>query len=324
MQRDKSGFAGVAAVCALVGALVGSLTGSPAPEAAAAAPGTQVQWFQTSEDGDRLAAQPSLTFTDDTDGAVPTIEVDSRVQHQPIDGFGASLNEVGYELLSKLPAADQDALMASVFNPDTGSGFSLTRVPMGTNDFAFLPDYTYADVAPGSTDFGLSSFTIARDFERLIPFVEAVKDAGGEFSLFASPWTAPPWMKTNQDYFNGGCLIPELQRLDHRRSALLRDLRRVLLPIRPGLRGRRDHDRPHRPPERTRLSGEVRVHDVESSTDGRLHRRLSRPPIRGGRHRGPDSSIWPASTGTTTSASSIVSPTTSSWSTRSTPVTAPG
>jgi glucosylceramidase len=134
--------------------------------------------------------------------------VDPRVQHQAIDGFGASLNEVGYELLSTLSQAQQDALMESIFNPTTGSGFSLTRVPMGTNDFAFLPDYTYDDVSSG-TDFSLSSFSISRDLQRLIPFALAAQDAGGpDLRIFASPWTAPPWMKTNGDYFFGGCVIP--------------------------------------------------------------------------------------------------------------------
>ncbi len=98
--------------------------------------------------------------------------------------------------------------MSSIFNPTTGSGFSLTRLPMGTNDFAFLPDYTLDDVAAGSTDFSLASFSLARDEQRLIPFVKAAQAAGGQFRIFASPWTAPPWMKTNHDYFNGGCVIP--------------------------------------------------------------------------------------------------------------------
>lgn len=176
--------------------------------AVAAEPAVVVHRFQTSQAGDRLAAKADLSFAADASGSVPTIEIDPRVQHQAIDGFGASLNEVGYELLTKLPAAAQDSLMESIFNPGTGSGFSLTRVPMGTNDFAFLPDYTLADVSAGSTDFDLSSFSIARDQQRLIPFVKAAQDAGGDFELFASPWTAPPWMKTNQDYFNGGCVIP--------------------------------------------------------------------------------------------------------------------
>lgn len=205
-RRRRAGVA-AAAVLALAGAAVVQHIAVP-ERAEAAETGTVVHWFQTSQAGDRLTAKPDLTFTADLSGAVPTIEVDPRVQHQAIDGFGATFNEVGYELLSTLPQATQDALMESIFNPTTGSGFSLARVPMGTNDFAFLPDYTLDDVPAGSTDFDLSSFSIARDQQRLIPFIEAAKDAGGEFGLYASPWTAPPWMKTNQDYFNGGCVIP--------------------------------------------------------------------------------------------------------------------
>lgn len=200
---------------ALVGVLALAVSGvtlvqplAGVEQAFAAAPGTVVHRFQTSQAGDRLTTKTDLAFAADTTDVVPTIEVDPRVQHQAIDGFGATFNESGYSLLAKLPAAQQQSLMASIFNPTTGSGFSLTRLPMGTNDFAFLPDYTLDDVAAGSTDFSLSSFSLARDQQRLIPFVKAAQAAGGQFRTFASPWTAPPWMKTNHDYFNGGCVIP--------------------------------------------------------------------------------------------------------------------
>lgn len=199
----------VAGTLACTGFAVASAGQLASPEAAfAASSGTVVHRFQTSEAGDRLATKANLTFTTDTSGVVPTIEVDPRKQLQAIDGFGATFNESGYSLLAKLPAAAQQTLMSSIFNPTTGSGFSLTRLPMGTNDFAFLPDFTQDDVASGSTDFGMTSFSIARDQQRLIPFIKAAQAAGGKFRTFASPWTAPPWMKTNQDYFNGGCVIP--------------------------------------------------------------------------------------------------------------------
>lgn len=206
-SRRRRTLIAAAVALTLTGATAVQYVAAPT-SAVAAEPGTVVHRFQTSQAGDRLTPKPDLSFAADTSGTVPTIEIDPRVQHQAIDGFGATFNEVGYELLAKLPQAAQDALMESIFNPVTGSGFSLARVPMGTNDFAFLPDYTYDDVPAGSTDFDLSSFSIARDQQRLIPFVKAAQDAGGEFGLFASPWTAPPWMKTNGDYFNGGCVIP--------------------------------------------------------------------------------------------------------------------
>jgi beta-glucosidase len=204
-SRPVAGF--VATMLAASGlALVDA--GASAPVASAASPGLVVHRYQTSQGGDRLTQKADLTFTADTSDAQPDIVINPNRQLQAIDGFGATFNESGYSLLTKLPTSQQQSLMASIFNPTTGSGFSLARVPIGTNDFAFLPDYSADDVARGTTDFDLSAFSIARDKQRLIPFIKAAQAAGGQFRTFASPWSAPPWMKTNNSYFNGGCVIP--------------------------------------------------------------------------------------------------------------------
>ncbi len=43
-----------------------------------------------------------------------------------------------------------------------------------------------------------------------LPFIKAAfAKSGGEFKLFASPWSPPAWMKSNHDMLHGGSLLPQ-------------------------------------------------------------------------------------------------------------------
>jgi len=67
--------------------------------------------------------------------------------------------------------------------------------------------YTYDTVA-GDKD--LRNFSIAHDEKYRIPFIRsALEAAKGNIKIFASPWSPPAWMKTNNDMLHGGKLKPE-------------------------------------------------------------------------------------------------------------------
>ena len=66
--------------------------------------------------------------------------------------------------------------------------------------------YTY--VADGDKD--LTSFNIDHDRKYRIPFIQQVlATADKNFTLFASPWSPPAWMKDNNNMLYGGSLKPE-------------------------------------------------------------------------------------------------------------------
>ncbi|HEY9027770.1 MAG TPA: glycoside hydrolase family 30 beta sandwich domain-containing protein, partial [Burkholderiaceae bacterium] len=66
--------------------------------------------------------------------------------------------------------------------------------------------YTY--VADG--DAKLDTFSIAHDREFRVPLIKrAIAAAGGHLLTFASPWSAPAFMKTNGSMLQGGRLKPE-------------------------------------------------------------------------------------------------------------------
>jgi glucosylceramidase len=173
--------------------------------------GTTVNRWQTSQAGDRLTAKANLTFAADDTSSLPAIQITPTRYYQAIDGFGGTFNEAGYVVLSTLSASAQSALLTQLFDPNSGAGFTLTRVPMGGDDFSCTdlnntcPEYTYDDLGSG-TDFNLNQFSISRDTQRLVPYITAAK-SHGSFRIFASPWSAPAWMKTNNSLHNGGSVI---------------------------------------------------------------------------------------------------------------------
>jgi glucosylceramidase len=121
-------------------------------------------------------------------------EIDLRLGEPvgpPIAGFGACFNELGWQALRALPEAGRRELLDLLFTPGAGLGLRLGRLPMGASDYA-LEWHSYDEV---DGDYALAHFSLARDRERLFPYVrEALARCPG-LRLFASPWSPPTWMK---------------------------------------------------------------------------------------------------------------------------------
>jgi glucosylceramidase len=81
--------------------------------------------------------------------------------------------------------------MTLLFDPDAGAGFVYGRIPMGASDYA-TSWYTLDD---GTTpDYTMANFSIARDEQKLIPFIKAALKVKPDLLLWASPWVVPQWM----------------------------------------------------------------------------------------------------------------------------------
>ncbi|MEV6288627.1 carbohydrate-binding protein [Kribbella sp. NPDC051770] len=178
---------------------------SPAP-AYAAPTGTPVAVTATSLAGDQLTPKPGLTFS--ALATVPDVRVDATRQFQPIEGYGATFNEAGWDTLNKpnVSSAQRTQVMSKLFNPTSGAGFTIARTPIGSSDFA-LTHYSYDETAGNVDDFALSNFSVAHDDANLVPYIQAAK-AQGAFRLMASPWTAPGWMKDNKSLLGQNPLMP--------------------------------------------------------------------------------------------------------------------
>ncbi|XP_060866728.1 lysosomal acid glucosylceramidase-like [Metopolophium dirhodum] len=133
------------------------------------------------------------------------IDVDATTTYQTIHGFGGAFTDsVGINVKALSPNTQLN-LLKSYF-ADDGIKYNIGRVPIGGTDFS-TRKYTYAD-SKGIPD--LNNFDLApEDAEYKIPLIKtAMSMASDEIKLIGSAWSAPPWMKTNNDYSGIGFLKP--------------------------------------------------------------------------------------------------------------------
>lgn len=159
-----------------------------------------VEVYETSADGHQLTP-----LSDFAQAENPTVlKLRPEQTYQTITGFGGSFTESSAYLLNQLGAENRSKIINAYFGTE-GARYSLTRTHMNSCDFS-LGHYSYAPVAG---DTALQHFTIAEDREDIIPMIKdamAVSEEG--FKIISSPWTAPPWMKDNNDWM-GGKLLPQ-------------------------------------------------------------------------------------------------------------------
>jgi glucosylceramidase len=170
---------------------------------------SRVEVYLTARDtSDRLTPKEPLAFESlpQPDESNPTIMLDPSKTFQTIEGFGGALTDAAAETYYKLPEKSRREVMDAYFNPVAGIGYSLCRTNINSCDFS-SDTYAYDDT-PG--DIKLARFTIDHDRRFRIPFIkEALAASRDGFKVFASPWSPPAWMKTNNDMLHGGTLKPE-------------------------------------------------------------------------------------------------------------------
>ncbi len=172
--------------------------------------------FVTNEAGDKMALRPNQTFERGAPQGI-VIEVDPAKKRQTLRGIGTSFTESSAFVLAHLDKKKRYEVMSRVFGEE-GANFSMARTPIGSTDFSVEGKYSYAEVAD---DRILDSFSIATDrqgFSRqryqgvvdesydVLPMIEealAIKSRqqDNQLRIIASAWTAPPWMKTIDDWY---------------------------------------------------------------------------------------------------------------------------
>jgi glucosylceramidase len=165
-------------------------------------------WLTTSDKSHLLQQQADLKFTSRKakGGTVITVEPDKK--YQSIDGFGFALTAGSAIHLKEMSAGARAELLRELFLPGSnGIGISYLRISIAAsdlNDHAF----SYDDVPPGETDLSLSGFSLGPDLDNVIPILKEILTVNPNIKILASPWSAPAWMKTNNDT-RGGSLKSE-------------------------------------------------------------------------------------------------------------------
>jgi glucosylceramidase len=170
--------------------------------------GREIAVYTTADKTDhRLSKTDTLTFKPMGQPLETQIcvFVDPSKKSQTILGIGGALTDASAEVFAKLPPAKQQEFLDAHFDPRKGIGYRLARTNIHSCDFS-SGSYTYVNEG----DNELKSFSVNHDKQFRIPFIKRVIAAtGGRLTLYASPWSPPAFMKTNNDMLHGGKLKPE-------------------------------------------------------------------------------------------------------------------
>jgi glucosylceramidase len=128
------------------------------------------------------------TFTKVTSGTAD-VTVDENSKKQAWEGFGGTFNEMGWDALSVV-SSDIPTIMKLFFDANDGANFVYGRLPVGASDYA-MSWYTLDET---TGDYTMANFSIARDQEKLIPYIKAALQVKPNIHLWASPWNVPSWM----------------------------------------------------------------------------------------------------------------------------------
>ena len=163
----------------------------------------------TSPNTSKFLVTEKLVFNNQSiSNANPIISINPSITFQTIDGFGNCLTGGSAILLHRMDAKLRHALLTELFAFDQNNiGLSYLRISIGASD---LDDrvFSYDDRPQGETDPQLTYFSLAPDQIALIPILKEILSINPKIKLMSSPWSAPVWMKTNQNS-KGGSLKAE-------------------------------------------------------------------------------------------------------------------
>ncbi len=161
------------------------------------AEGTKERLTETGKIEFKNSVQPIETET--------YVFVNSYKTFQTFIGIGGAITDASAETFAKLSDDKKQELINAYYDKTNGIGYSLARTNINSCDFS---SDTYTYIADGDKD--LKTFNIDHDKKFRIPLIkEAIKAAGNQLTIFASPWSPPAFMKDNNNMLKGGKLMPQ-------------------------------------------------------------------------------------------------------------------
>lgn len=169
----------------------------------------EIDLWITSKDGNQLLVKQTdkLNFKSENN-YYETIEIDSVIKYQTIEGFGYTLTGGSAKVLNKLNSEVKLQLIEELFGKkDNSISVSYLRLSIGASDLNEFP-FSYNDLKDDETDPLLERFSLSYDLIDLIPLIKEILKVNPEIKFLGSPWSPPSWMKDNKN-FKGGSLLPQ-------------------------------------------------------------------------------------------------------------------
>jgi glucosylceramidase len=139
----------------------------------------------------------------------PFVYVNDNITFQTFLGIGGAITDAVAETFAKLPQQKQKELLTAYYDQEKGIGYNIARVNIAGCDFS-SESYDYVSEA----DTLLKSFSVAHDEKYRIPLIKTIsKDYVKDLLLFASPWSPPAWMKSNNSILHGGVLLDKYKQV---------------------------------------------------------------------------------------------------------------
>jgi glucosylceramidase len=155
-----------------------------------------------------LQQQAPVSFASSSAAANQTVTVNENTTYQQFVGGGASFTDTAAWLMNSsgaLSASTRASVMQKLFDPVNGIGVGFLRNPMGASDLARF-NYSYDDMPAGQTDPNLTNFSIAHDLADVLPLTKQARALNPAVKVMAVPWSAPAWMKDNDNFIDQGWL----------------------------------------------------------------------------------------------------------------------
>ncbi len=192
---------------ALLSGCSGQKAESP-PEKSFSPEGKSVAVYTTAQNSNYKLSLAGLTEFKNADQTIETetfVFVNPENTFQTFMGIGGAITDASAEVFAKLPESKQQEFLSAYYDLEKGIGYTLARTNINSCDFG-SESYTYIEEG----DKELKTFDIAPDKQFKIPMIKkATEAAGGKLPLYASPWSPPSFMKTNNSMLKGGKLLPE-------------------------------------------------------------------------------------------------------------------
>lgn len=143
-------------------------------------------------------------FYTDYDVENNLIKVYAEEKRQEILGFGGALTESAAYTYYRMSKEKQKRLM-ELFFTEEGNNYNFCRLHIQSCDFS-LGNNSYVTE---EKDTDLNGFTLEQDEKYVIPYIKEALSKNPSIQFLASPWSPPPFMKSNGQMNHGGRLLEE-------------------------------------------------------------------------------------------------------------------
>lgn len=165
---------------------------------------TAIESWITNKDRSLLfQKQEPVYFSKDNNPRYPAIIINPHQQMQEIDGFGFTVTGGSAELLMKMEPQRRTQILEELYGTGADDiGISYVRLSIGSSDLNSFT-FSYNDLEKGQTDYDLEHFSLGQDLKDVVPVMKEILAINPTLKIMGSPWSAPLWMKTNENIQGG-------------------------------------------------------------------------------------------------------------------------